>query len=400
MVNESVVIRGIETSHWRYQLTKGIANLTIDTYFTNGWNSEAGTKQNIPVRYDVFGKLKNNPFHVIYDFYFFQYRDRFWFEDEVVEFEMPTTVLCEGADVSAKLPEIADTYSYTVEIIDSNLYSIEISKVWYDKNNKLLRQDFHPSSYPLSGYPNDWKLYPDFGGPDEQLSSIPIMMEVFIKDQQTSGFDSNMIPYYTYNFIDFTNDVNAGVFSIPQCYSRNTEIYFKIGFPGVLYPATMNSMRKKMHSLIAAVSGIFPHRVQKLSIHDDSNFFYKEKIKYTARTIELVFGVIDIEGNPKFPAQMSYRVEFSEPALEKVNFHAVWYDSERKLLRLDERFSKPKAPFYSLNPLTTINDFSEGAPFATLTSLFSGTSAFVKQIVSFHATKSNISPFTVTSEET
>lgn len=591
MVNESVVIRGIETSHWRYQLTKGIANLTIDTYFTNGWNSEAGTKQNIPVRYDVFGELKNNPFHVIYDFYFFQYRDRFWYKDEVAEFEMPTTVLCEGADVSAKLPEIADTYSYTVEIIDSNLFNIEISKVWYDKNNKLLRQDFHPSSYPLNGYPvteiydlktdvvysidnilqncsvnpieqskiddnvfftpihkgkyinlqmrdplaflqndksftyieqrkrrdimcdvftsqqnisfpnnkigsalfvfyfmsNDWKLYPDFGGPDEQLSSIPIMMEVFIKDQQTSGFDSNMTPYYTYNFIDFTNHVNAGVFSIPQCYSGNTEIYFKIGFPGKLYPAMMNSMRKKLHSLIADVSGIFPHRVQKLSIHDDSNFFYvraaiidrtkpeaqfsliknkklkgnnvkttfqksnlhlcaskcissqfscwgfdlsndgvcrltasqltdaasqltasstsnyytrtvvgklikepsavnawnelintihqgdfivavvnpskKEKMKYTARTIELVFGVIDTEGNPKFPAQMSYRVEFSEPVLEKVNFYAVWYDSERKLLRLDERFSKLKAPFYSLNPLTTINDFSEGVSY-------------------------------------
>lgn len=43
--------------------------------------------------------------------------------------KMPTTVLCEGADVSAKLPEIADTYSYTVEIIDSNLFNIEISKV-------------------------------------------------------------------------------------------------------------------------------------------------------------------------------------------------------------------------------------------------------------------------------
>lgn len=56
--------------------------------FADGWNSEAGTKQNIPVRYDVFGKLKNNPFHVIYDFYFFQYRDRFWFEDEVAEFEV------------------------------------------------------------------------------------------------------------------------------------------------------------------------------------------------------------------------------------------------------------------------------------------------------------------------
>lgn len=34
-------------------------------------------------------------------------------------------------------------------------------------------------------------------------------------------------------------------------------------------------------------------------------------------------GVIDIEGNPKLPAQMSYRVEFSEPVLEKVNFYAV-----------------------------------------------------------------------------
>ena len=70
------------------------ANIESDTryllleYFTDEWNSEVGKKKDIPVRFDVSGKLRNKDFHVIFDYYLFEYYSIFSFEEGNDAFEV------------------------------------------------------------------------------------------------------------------------------------------------------------------------------------------------------------------------------------------------------------------------------------------------------------------------
>ncbi|VDH95823.1 Hypothetical predicted protein [Mytilus galloprovincialis] len=84
----------------------------------------------------------------------------------------------------------------------------------------------------------------------------------------------------------------------------------------------------------------------------------QEMLYYLAVDTSVEFGAAKPTIMPKISGQISYTQEVVIPNLNQVYVSKVWYDSSLKLARYDYHDSKGVPPFYSINPMTIIHDFS------------------------------------------
>ncbi|CAC5396031.1 unnamed protein product [Mytilus coruscus] len=86
----------------------------------------------------------------------------------------------------------------------------------------------------------------------------------------------------------------------------------------------------------------------------------QEMLYYLAVDTSVEFGAAKPTIMPKISGQVSYTQEVVIPNLAQVYVSKVWYDSSFKLARYDYHDSKGVPPYYSINPMTIIHDFSTG----------------------------------------
>ncbi|XP_022318193.2 uncharacterized protein LOC111121287 isoform X2 [Crassostrea virginica] len=80
--------------------------------------------------------------------------------------------------------------------------------------------------------------------------------------------------------------------------------------------------------------------------------------------IRILFGWMENVSLPSIAGQFSYGLEIVDPALGNVISANVWYDMTYGLVRFDLTNTSPSPPFYTTNPVTTIEDFNTGIAYS------------------------------------
>lgn len=80
--------------------------------------------------------------------------------------------------------------------------------------------------------------------------------------------------------------------------------------------------------------------------------------------VRILFGWMENVTLPSIAGQFSYGLEIVDPATQNVISANVWYDMTYGLVRFDLTNTSPSPPFYTTNPITTIEDFNTGTSYS------------------------------------
>ncbi|XP_048762219.2 uncharacterized protein LOC125670858 [Ostrea edulis] len=88
--------------------------------------------------------------------------------------------------------------------------------------------------------------------------------------------------------------------------------------------------------------------------------FGQQNFDSYAVDVRILFGWMENVSLPSITGQFSYGLEIVDPASQSVTSANVWYDATYGLVRFDMTNTISSPPFYTTNPLTTIEDFNTG----------------------------------------
>ncbi|XP_053395706.1 uncharacterized protein LOC123524576 [Mercenaria mercenaria] len=83
-------------------------------------------------------------------------------------------------------------------------------------------------------------------------------------------------------------------------------------------------------------------------------------VTYTAVDVSVTFGWLSPKPIPKLSGQFSYHEEITIPNLKAVFNTHIYYDSDFKLVRYDLVNTQPSPPLFTVDPISTIHDYSSG----------------------------------------
>ncbi|XP_052216827.1 uncharacterized protein LOC127834810 [Dreissena polymorpha] len=85
-----------------------------------------------------------------------------------------------------------------------------------------------------------------------------------------------------------------------------------------------------------------------------------DPITYTAVDIQVTFGYLTPKPLPTLSGQFSYHLEITVPQYQQVFNSHIYYDSDFQLVRYDLVNTQPSPPLFTIDPISTIHDYSSG----------------------------------------
>ncbi|XP_041346986.1 uncharacterized protein LOC121366718, partial [Gigantopelta aegis] len=127
------------------------ATMNVTWYFSDprNWDTSLAL-HNVPVRVHVVGRVGGDNAHNFEHIYDLMHYTPFI--ESVSDFETPSGVTCPGRKNTKAFPNLADAFSFSVEIVDNIRQQVSFMKEWYDRSMGLVQFMYKPSPSSQSPY--------------------------------------------------------------------------------------------------------------------------------------------------------------------------------------------------------------------------------------------------------